>query len=308
MSVAYIIGMGAAYTAALWLLVRRLRLPGRGYLPEKTLCSLCFVAVAAVCAALGSRPEAFLALAAGAAVLCGGGCGAGALQQAAPSGPVFGRVGGPFWQDTACLCGACANCSPWAGRLPLAAVLGAGGAAVLSGMPGMQTGRMRPLVVLYGSLCPRRCWARDCSWPLVWASPGAFWCWQGGAVLDFGSADPVFVFLPSQTHCRARGQSSDLLLCHVSDCSKPRGLKTGTLYNFAATVLPFLFPVADVSLPLPLPTAAILVDGVGYFSQEEVGKHERGNDAGTGPPGLFGGRIAKNCWGRTVPPVLPKRW
>ena len=59
MSIPYIVGMGAAYTVALWLLVRRLRLPGRGYLPEKTLCSLCFVAVAAVCAALGSRPEAF---------------------------------------------------------------------------------------------------------------------------------------------------------------------------------------------------------------------------------------------------------
>ena len=50
MRVPYIVGMGAAYTAALGLLVRRLRLPGRGYLPEKTLCSLLFVAVAAVCA------------------------------------------------------------------------------------------------------------------------------------------------------------------------------------------------------------------------------------------------------------------
>ena len=59
MRIPYIVEMGAAYTAALWLLVRRLRLPGRGYLPEKTLCSLLFVAVAAVCAALGSRPEAF---------------------------------------------------------------------------------------------------------------------------------------------------------------------------------------------------------------------------------------------------------
>ena len=59
MKIPYIVGIGVAYTAALWLLVRRLRLPGRGYLPEKTLCSLCFVAVAAVCAALGSRPEAF---------------------------------------------------------------------------------------------------------------------------------------------------------------------------------------------------------------------------------------------------------
>lgn len=59
MSIPYIVGMGAAYTAALCLLVRRLRLPGRGYLLEKILCSLCFVAVAAVCATLGSRPEAF---------------------------------------------------------------------------------------------------------------------------------------------------------------------------------------------------------------------------------------------------------
>ena len=48
MSIPYILGMGAAYTAALGLLVRRLRLPGRGYLPEKTLCSLLFVVVAAV--------------------------------------------------------------------------------------------------------------------------------------------------------------------------------------------------------------------------------------------------------------------
>ena len=33
----------------------------------------------------------------------------------------------------------------------LAAVLGAVGAAVLSGMPGMQTGRMRPWVILYAA-------------------------------------------------------------------------------------------------------------------------------------------------------------
>lgn len=33
MIIPYIVGMGAAYTVALWLLVRRLRLPGRGYLP-----------------------------------------------------------------------------------------------------------------------------------------------------------------------------------------------------------------------------------------------------------------------------------
>ena len=85
MNIPYIVGMGVAYTAALGLLVRRLRLPGRGYLPEKILCSLCFVVVAAVCAALGSRPEAFLAFAAGAAVLCGGGCDAGTLQPPAPS-------------------------------------------------------------------------------------------------------------------------------------------------------------------------------------------------------------------------------
>ena len=48
MSILYIVGMGVAYTAALWLLMRRLRLPGRGYLPEKTLCSLCFVIVRCV--------------------------------------------------------------------------------------------------------------------------------------------------------------------------------------------------------------------------------------------------------------------
>ena len=35
MSIPYIVGMGVAYTAALGLLVRRLRLPGRGYLPDR---------------------------------------------------------------------------------------------------------------------------------------------------------------------------------------------------------------------------------------------------------------------------------
>ena len=147
MSIPYIVGMGAAYTAALWLLVRRLRLPGRGYLPEKTLCSLCFVAVAAVCAALGSRPEAFWRLLP--ALLC---CVVGdvvlALYNHLRRPGLFLAGLGAFLAGHALFVWGLCRLQPVGWPVPLAAVLGAGGAAVLSGMPGMQTGRMRPWVIL----------------------------------------------------------------------------------------------------------------------------------------------------------------
>lgn len=150
MIIPYIIGMGAAYTAALGLLIRRLRLPGRGYLPEKALCSLCFVAVAAVCAALGSRPEAFWRLLP--ALLC---CVVGDVvlalynhlrrQSLFLAGLVAFLAGHILFVWGLC------QLQPMGWPVPLAAVLGAGGAAALSGMPGMRTGRMRPWVVLYAA-------------------------------------------------------------------------------------------------------------------------------------------------------------
>ena len=63
MNTTLIAGMLLAYTAALSLLIRKACSGSKSYLAEKTLCSLCFVAVAAVSARMGSRPEAFVHLA-----------------------------------------------------------------------------------------------------------------------------------------------------------------------------------------------------------------------------------------------------
>lgn len=150
MNLPYLVGMGVAYTVALGLLVRRLRLPGRGYLPEKTLCSLCFVAVAAVCAALGSRPEAFWRLLP--ALLC---CAVGDVVLALYNrlrrpGLFLAGLGAFLAGHTLFVWGLC-RLQPMGWPVPLAAVLGAGGAAVLSGMPGIRTGRMRPWVVVYAA-------------------------------------------------------------------------------------------------------------------------------------------------------------
>ena len=143
MSIPYIVGMGAAYTAALWLLVRRLRLPGRGYLPEKALCSLCFVAVAAVCAALGSRPEAFWRLLP--ALLC---CMVGDVVLALYNnlrrpGLFLAGLGAFLAGHTLFVWGLC-QLQPMGWPVPLAAVLGAGGAAALSGMPGIRPRMTNP--------------------------------------------------------------------------------------------------------------------------------------------------------------------
>lgn len=150
MSIPYIVGMGAAYTAALCLLVRRLRLPGRGYVPEKTLCSLCFMVVAAVCAAMGSRPEAFWRLLP--ALLC---CVVGdvvlALYNHLRRPGLFLAGLGAFLAGHALFVWGLCRLQPMGWPVPLTAVLGAVGAAVLSGMPGMRTGRMRPWVVLYAA-------------------------------------------------------------------------------------------------------------------------------------------------------------
>ena len=152
--------MGAAYTAALWLLVRRLRLPGRGYLPEKTLCSLCFVAVAAVCAAMGSRPEAFWRLLP--ALLC---CVVGdvvlALYNHLRRPGLFLAGLGAFLAGHALFVWGLCRLQPMGWPVPLAAVLGAVGAAVLSGMPGMQTGRMRPWVCLLYTSVTLTYWEED---------------------------------------------------------------------------------------------------------------------------------------------------
>lgn len=150
MIIPYVVGMGAAYTAALGLLVRRLRLPGRGYLPEKALCSLCFVAVAAVCAALGNRPEAFWRLLP--ALLC---CVVGdvvlALYNRLRRPGLFLAGLGTFLTGHILFVWGLCQLQPMGWPVPLAAVLGAGGAAALSGIPGMRTGRMRPWVVLYAA-------------------------------------------------------------------------------------------------------------------------------------------------------------
>ena len=139
-NIPYIVGMGVVYTAALGLLVRRLRLPGRGYLPEKILCSLCFVVVAAVCAALGSRPEAFWHLLP--ALLC---CVAGdvmlALYNHLRRPRLFLAGLGAFLAGHALFVWGLCRLQPMGWPVPLAAVLGAVGVAVLSALPGMQTGR-----------------------------------------------------------------------------------------------------------------------------------------------------------------------
>ena len=185
MSVAYIIGMGAAYTAALWLLMRRLRLPGSGLSARKNAVQPLFCGRGGGVRCPGQPSRSLLALAAGAAVLCGGGCGAGALQQAAPSGPVFGRVGGLSGRtQPVCVGGPLCQLQPMGWPVPLAAVLGAGGAAVLSGMRECRPGGCA-LWWCFTQPLSRRCWARDCSWPLVWVSPGAFWCWQGRCCSGF---------------------------------------------------------------------------------------------------------------------------
>ena len=85
MNIPYIVGMGVAYTAALGLLVRRLRLPGRGYLPEKNTVQPLLCGCGGGVRCLGQPSRSILAFAAGAAVLCGGGCDAGTLQPPAPS-------------------------------------------------------------------------------------------------------------------------------------------------------------------------------------------------------------------------------
>ena len=136
MSIPYIVGMGAVYTAALWLLVRRLRLPGRGYLPEKTLCSLCFVAVAAVCAALGSRPEAFWRLLP--ALLC---CVVGdvvlALYNHLRRPGLFLAGLGAFLAGHALFVWGLCRLQHEGWKVALDTVTGVGGAVVLSGLPGM---------------------------------------------------------------------------------------------------------------------------------------------------------------------------
>ncbi|HIX13912.1 MAG TPA: lysoplasmalogenase [Candidatus Anaerofilum faecale] len=145
-----ILAMGAAYTAALLLLVRRLRIPGRGYLPEKTLCSVYFVVVAAVCALLGSRREAFWHLLP--ALLC---CVAGDVVLA-----VYNRLRRPGWflaglafflSGHALFVWGLCRLQPLGWPVPLAAVLGMAGALALSLLPGMELGRMRPWVVLYAA-------------------------------------------------------------------------------------------------------------------------------------------------------------
>ena len=183
MSIPYIVGMGAAYTAALWLLVRRLRLPGRGYLPEKTLCSLCFVAVAAVCAALGSRPEAFWRLLP--ALLC---CVAGdvvlALYNKLHRPGLFLAGLGAFLAGHSLFVWGLCQLQPMGWPVPLAAVLGP---AARRCFPACRECRPGGCALWWCFTQPlsRRCWARDCSWPLVWASPGAFWCWQGRCCSGF---------------------------------------------------------------------------------------------------------------------------
>jgi len=223
MRIPYIVEMGAAYTAALGLLVRRLRLPGRGYLPEKTLCSLLFVVVAAVCAALGSRPEAFWHLLP--ALLC---CVAGDVVLALYNnlhrpGLFLAGLGAFLAGHTLFVWGLC-RLQPMGWPVPLAAALGAGGAVLHAGNADRADaplgGALRSLCLgTAGQRTAAGLWHRPA---LVLSGTG-----RGCAVLDFGSADPVFIFLPFQTHRRARGQSSDLLLCHVSDCSQPRVLRTG---------------------------------------------------------------------------------
>src|SRR5699024_2095732 len=110
----------------------------------------CFVAVAAVCAALGSRPEAFWQLLP--ALLC---CVVGDVVLALSN---HLRRPGLFLAGLGAVLAGHALFA-WGRRrlplvgwpVPLAAGLGAVGAAVLSGMPGMQSGRLRRWVIRYAA-------------------------------------------------------------------------------------------------------------------------------------------------------------
>ena len=103
-----------------------------------------------VCAALGSSPEAFWRFLP--ALLC---CLVGDVVLALYNnlrrpGLFLAGLGVFLAGHTLVVWGLC-QLQPMGWPVPLAAVLGAGGAAALSGIPGMQTGRMRPWVVLYAA-------------------------------------------------------------------------------------------------------------------------------------------------------------
>ncbi len=98
----------------------------------------------------GSRPEAFWRLLP--ALLC---CVAGdvvlALYNHLRQPGLFLAGLGTFLVGHALFVWGLCRLQPMGWPVPLAAVLGAGAAAALSGMPRMQTGRMRPWVVLYAA-------------------------------------------------------------------------------------------------------------------------------------------------------------
>ena len=98
----------------------------------------------------GQPSRSLLALAAGAAVLCGGDVVLALYNKLHRPGLFLAGLGAFLAGHSLFVWGLC-QLQPMGWPVPLAAVLGAGGAAVLSGMPGMQTGRMRPLVVLYAA-------------------------------------------------------------------------------------------------------------------------------------------------------------
>lgn len=150
MSFSSFAGLFAGYSAALALLARKIGRPHKSYLPEKTLCSLCFILVAALSARLGHRQGAFWHLAP--ALVC---CLAGdvllAVYNRSRKLPVFVTGGLCFLAGHALFVWGLCRLQP-ADWLPVAAALaGALGTVLLHRYAGLRFGRLFPLAVLYAA-------------------------------------------------------------------------------------------------------------------------------------------------------------
>ena len=114
-----------------------------------------------------------------------------------------------------------------------AAGRGAGGRSVwrcCPALPGMQTGRMRPCVVVYAAFISALL-GKGLQLAVGMGEPWCFLVLAGAAL--FWISDLLILFLyfyPSRHPARARGQPFDLLLCHVLHRRQPRVLRTETLY------------------------------------------------------------------------------
>lgn len=150
MNTTLIAGMLLAYTAVLSLLIRKACSDQKSYLVEKILCSLSFVAVAAVSARMGSRPEAFVHLAP--ALGC---CVTGdvllAIYNRRRKLPWFVAGGTCFLAGHGLFVWGLCRLQPTNWLVPAAAAAGALGVLALSRLPGMHFGRLLPMAAIYAA-------------------------------------------------------------------------------------------------------------------------------------------------------------